>query len=159
MGEGVEQRGNSHVFGEVYAAERPEALPAEEVDSGAHVLLALSEQEAEQGLREAAGELGSLHLRSDESPDGDAIGPFMRLFRQFQETVRKVPEVSTTQPYGLKKQLFSDHFGLRIPAKSTLRASIAPFSDSLKAKFDFGEPKVLSTSARITQVYASANAP
>jgi hypothetical protein len=47
------------------------------------------------------------------------------------ETVRKVPEVSTTQPYGLKKQLFSDHFGLRIPAKSTLRASIAPFSDSL----------------------------
>ena len=47
------------------------------------------------------------------------------------ETVRKVPEVSTTQPYGLSKQLFPDHFGLRIPAKSTLRASIAPSSYSL----------------------------
>src|SRR5215211_5075590 len=47
------------------------------------------------------------------------------------ETVRKVPEVSTTQPYRLSKQLISDHFGLRIPAKATLRASIAPFSDSL----------------------------
>ena len=47
MGEAVEQRGSSHGFGEVYAAERPEALPAEEVDRGAYVLLALSEQEAE----------------------------------------------------------------------------------------------------------------
>jgi hypothetical protein len=57
-----------------------------------------------------------------------------RLFTQpRRETVRKVPEVSTTQPYRLSKQLFSDHFGLRIPAKATLRASIAPFSDSLRS--------------------------
>src|SRR5829696_417866 len=56
----------------------------------------------------------------------------MLLFTEVpRETVRKVPEVSTTQPYGLSKQLISDHFGLRIPAKATLRASIAPFSDSL----------------------------
>src|SRR5215216_2362106 len=53
--------------------------------------------------------------------------------RMRRETVRKVPEVSTTQPYGLSKQLISDHFGLRIPAKATLRASIAPFSDSFSA--------------------------
>ena len=34
MGEGVEQRGGSHGFGEDHAQERPEALLAEEVDRG-----------------------------------------------------------------------------------------------------------------------------
>src|SRR5215213_1616465 len=33
---------------------------------------------------------------------------------------------------------FSVHFGLRIPAKSTLRASLAPFSDSLGRDVDAG---------------------
>ena len=47
------------------------------------------EQEDEQGLREAAGELGSDHLRGHEPPDGEEIGPLMRVFRQFLETVRK----------------------------------------------------------------------
>src|SRR5829696_10526149 len=41
------------------------------------------EQEDEQGLREAARELGSLHLRGYQPPDGEAIGPLMRLFGQF----------------------------------------------------------------------------
>jgi len=66
----------------------PEALDlAEEVDSGADFRLALSEQEAEQGLREAAGERRSLHLRGDESSDGEEIGPPMRVFRQFHNGV------------------------------------------------------------------------
>ena len=64
----------------------PKTLPTEEVDRGEDILLALSEQEAEQRLREAAGELGGLYLRGDESPDGEAIGLLMRLFRQFPST-------------------------------------------------------------------------
>ena len=35
----------------------------------------------------AAGDGRSLHLRGDEPPDGEEIGPLMRVFRQFQETV------------------------------------------------------------------------
>ena len=75
MGKGDQQSGSPrHRFAEAYAGERPEALLAEEMDSGADLFLALSEQEAEQGLREAAGERRSLHLRGDEPPDGEEIG-------------------------------------------------------------------------------------
>ena len=63
--------------------ERPAALLAEKMDSGAHLRLALSEQEDEQRLREAAGERRSFHLRGDESLDGEEIGSLMRVFRQF----------------------------------------------------------------------------
>jgi hypothetical protein len=67
----------------------PEALDlAEDVDSGADFRLALSEQEAEQRLRAAAGELRSVHLRGHESPNGEEIGSLVRLFRQFQGEVR-----------------------------------------------------------------------
>ena len=86
MGKGVEQRGSFHRHKEVYAAERPETLPAEEMDSGTDLLVVGTKQEDEQGLREAAGERGSLHLRCHEPPDGEEIGPFMRLFRQFPST-------------------------------------------------------------------------
>src|SRR5215213_542706 len=58
-------------------------------------------QEAEQRLREAARDRRSLHLGGDEPPDGEEISTLVRLFGQFQETVRK---------------------GLRV----TLRASIWP---------------------------------
>src|SRR5215210_4864029 len=89
MGEGVEQRGGGHGCEEVHAAERPQAVPAEEMDSGAHLFLALSEQEAEQGLREAAGKRRSLYLRGYEPPDDQEIGSLMRLFGQFQGEVRE----------------------------------------------------------------------
>src|SRR5829696_1074300 len=52
--------------------------------SRAHLRLVGPEQEDEQRLREAAGERRSLHLRSDESPDGEEIGPLMRVLRQFR---------------------------------------------------------------------------
>ena len=42
-----------------------------------------SEQEDEQRLLEAAGDRRSLDLRGDESPDGQAFGSLMRVFRQF----------------------------------------------------------------------------
>src|SRR5215208_3171308 len=90
MGKGVEQRGSCrHRFGEAYAGERPETLLAEEMDSGANLFMVGTEQEAEQGLREAAGERRSLHLRGDESLDGEAFGSLMKLFRQFQGEVRR----------------------------------------------------------------------
>jgi hypothetical protein len=47
MGEGVDRRGSCHRFGEAVGAERSETLSAEEMESGAHFRLALSEQEAE----------------------------------------------------------------------------------------------------------------
>jgi hypothetical protein len=47
MGEGVQQRRGLNRFGEDYAAEGAEALLAQEVDSGAHLFLALTEQEDE----------------------------------------------------------------------------------------------------------------
>jgi hypothetical protein len=43
------------------------------------------EQEDEQGLREAARDWRSLHLRADESPNGEEIGPLMKLFGRFQK--------------------------------------------------------------------------
>jgi len=67
----------------------PKPAP-EEVGGGAHVLLALSEQEAEQGLRASTGERGSLHLRRDESLDGEEVGSLMRLFGQFPPEVRRI---------------------------------------------------------------------
>jgi hypothetical protein len=87
MGKGVQQRGNRHRFGEAVAGERPEALPAEEMDSGADLFMVGPEQEDEQGLRKAAGERRGFHLRGDEPPHGEAFGSLMRLFRQFPNGV------------------------------------------------------------------------
>jgi hypothetical protein len=58
------------------------------VGCGEDIFLALSEPEDEQRLRASAGELGSLYLGGDEPPYGEEIGPFMRVFRQFQGEVR-----------------------------------------------------------------------
>src|SRR5215213_5280483 len=92
MGEGVQQRRGRHRFGEAYAGDGPETLLAEKMDSGAHLRMVGPEQEAEQRLREAAGERRSFHLRSHESPDGEEIGTLMRVFRQFQhEVLRRIP--------------------------------------------------------------------
>ncbi len=49
------------------------------------LLLLVQEMEDRWDLRAAAGEWRSLHLRGDESPDGEEIGSLMRLFRQFPE--------------------------------------------------------------------------
>ena len=58
MGEGVGQRGSGSIdLKKFMPAEGPQALPAEEMDSGEDLLLVGAEQEDEQRLREAAGEL------------------------------------------------------------------------------------------------------
>jgi transposase len=43
------------------------------------------EQEDEQGLRKANRDKRGVHLRGDESPDGEEIGPLVRVFGQFQK--------------------------------------------------------------------------
>src|SRR5215203_6215639 len=58
---------------------------------GEDLRLALPEQEDEQRLRAAAGERGGLHLRGDEPPDGEEIGTLMRVFRQFQDELPRIP--------------------------------------------------------------------
>src|SRR5215204_2737541 len=60
---------------------------------------------------------------------GDAVPLFTELPR---ETVRKVSDAPETKPYGPPKRGFLAHFGLRVPAKSTPGASLAPFSDSFR---------------------------
>ena len=42
-------------------------------------------QKDEQRLRETHRDEPGVHLRSDESPDGEEIGPLVRLFSQFQK--------------------------------------------------------------------------
>jgi hypothetical protein len=42
-----------------------------------------TESEVEQGLREGSGEWRSVHVRTDDSLDGEAIGPLMRPFGRF----------------------------------------------------------------------------
>jgi hypothetical protein len=51
----------------------------------ANLLLALSEQEDEQGLREALRQCTSVRLRSHGSADGEAPGLCLRISRQFLE--------------------------------------------------------------------------
>jgi transposase len=45
------------------------------------------EQEDEQRLRAVVGDERGVHLRGDESSDGEEIGPLLRLFEWFLETV------------------------------------------------------------------------
>src|SRR5215213_4297623 len=60
------------------------------MDSGADLLLAFSEQEAEQGLRAAGRDQRGANLRGHDAVDGEAFGPCLRLFGQFQgEVLRK----------------------------------------------------------------------
>ena len=53
----------------------------EEMVSGKHAVMDRPEQEDEQRLRAGAGERRSLHLRGDESPYGEEIGPIVRICR------------------------------------------------------------------------------
>jgi transposase len=47
----------------------------------------LSEQEDEQGLREALRQCRSVRLRSHDSADGEAPGPCLRISRQFLQAL------------------------------------------------------------------------
>ncbi len=71
-------------MGILVAYEEPRRF-AEPLDRRADVFLDRPEQEDEQRLRKTAGDRRSLHLRGDESPDGEEIGPLMRLFGQFRK--------------------------------------------------------------------------
>jgi hypothetical protein len=57
--------------------------PAEAMGGGEDVLVARAEPQAEQGLREADRNERSVRLGGYDAPDGETIGPLMRLFRRF----------------------------------------------------------------------------
>jgi hypothetical protein len=63
----------------------PERLSsvAQEVGGRANLLLALSEQEDEQGLREAVRDERSFRLRSDDASDAKAVGSCLVCSKQF----------------------------------------------------------------------------
>ena len=78
MGKG-EQEGR---LAEAHATTRFQSI-AEEVGGRKNLLLAFSEQEAEQGLRASPTELGGFHLCSDEPHYGKEARPCLRIIRQF----------------------------------------------------------------------------
>jgi hypothetical protein len=135
MGEGVEQRGSGHGFGEAYAGERASALLVEEMDSGANLLMALPEQEDEQRLREAAGKRRSLYLRSYEPPDGEEIGSLMRLFRQFLvSTLAIVSKSDRDVPLTCHYSRSDDLWGSCLLPTMINRASLAPSQSMLSSE-------------------------
>ena len=83
MGQGVQHRGGYRRPEKVHARKRSQEVLAQQMGSAENTLMVGAEQEDEQRPRAAAGELGSVHLGGDEPPDGEEIGPFMRVFRQF----------------------------------------------------------------------------
>ena len=95
MDEGAQRIGSSCRPEEVHAPQGPKAILAEEVGGGEDLLVAFSEQEDEQRLREAARKLRSVPLRCYEPPDGEEIGPLMRVFRRFQGEVRRITLLRT----------------------------------------------------------------
>src|SRR5215207_7625011 len=54
-----------------------------QVGGGEDVFLDLSEQEDEQGLREAMRKCRSVHLRGHDPFDGEASSPWLRISKQF----------------------------------------------------------------------------
>ena len=84
VGHGVVQRGWRGARPEGAAAcAGPQAILGEEVGGGAHLLLAGTEQEIEQRLREAGRDQRGARLRGDDAVDGKAFGPCLGLFGQF----------------------------------------------------------------------------
>jgi hypothetical protein len=60
---------------------------AEALGCGAHLLLALSEQADEQGLRKVVRHKRSFRLRGDDASDGKAIGPCIGFSKQFLQAL------------------------------------------------------------------------
>src|SRR5215212_11075237 len=98
------------------------------MDSGADLLLVGPEQEDEQRLREAPRERRSLHLRGDEPPDGEEVGPCLGLFRQFLDGVLRssalwlVPELLATTAHRLRPR---DQGAQPYPSRGVSRDDVA----------------------------------
>jgi hypothetical protein len=98
MGGGVVERGLADRLAEVASATGLRSL-AEALGGRAHLLVALAEQEDEQGLRTIVCHRRSVHLRGDESLDGAALGSLMKLFGQFHKgRSRKLRRVKGREP-------------------------------------------------------------
>ena len=83
MGEGVGQRGRGARPEDALTSEGPEAILAAALGCGADLFLVGAQQEDEQGLRAAVCNRRSVHLRGDDTLDGETVGPCLRIFRQF----------------------------------------------------------------------------
>ena len=86
LGRGMGQGGKSDRLGEAHAAER---LPSatKEVDSRANLLLVEPKPKDEQGLRKAVRQRRGVRLRSYDTSDGEEVGTYLRISRQFLEEV------------------------------------------------------------------------
>src|SRR5215207_3653608 len=100
VGQGVGQGGRRVRPEEVPTPGGAQVVPAAALGGGEDLFLVGPEQEDEQGLREAAGDGRSPNLRGDEPPDGEEIGPPMRVFRQFQGELRRIylPRTRVNKP-------------------------------------------------------------
>src|SRR5215218_5186409 len=76
---------------------------ASAVGGRAHLLLVGSEPPYKQGLRAFSYHERSVHLRCDESLDGETSSSLMRLFRQFQGEVRRNRLTRTPVDKGIRK--------------------------------------------------------
>src|SRR5215203_2894548 len=92
VGRGVGQGGSKGRLAKADAAARLYGSTPQVV-SGKDLLVALSEQEDEQGLREAVRQRGSVRLRGNDTSHGEEIGPCLRISKQFlrnRNTIRLV---------------------------------------------------------------------
>jgi hypothetical protein len=84
LGRKVGQGGRDDRLAEADAAARVSGV-AQEVGGGAYLLLAGPKPTNEQGLQKAVRERGGVRLRGDDTADGEAVGPCLKLSRQFLE--------------------------------------------------------------------------
>ena len=82
MGRGMGQGGQEGELAEAHAAARVGGF-ASSMGGGADLFVVGPEQEEEQGLREAVRQRGSVRLHGHDSADGEEVGPWLRISKQF----------------------------------------------------------------------------
>src|SRR5215217_1655498 len=103
MGERMGQTGGSDRSREALRAAEVRGS-ASAVGGRAHLLLVGSEPPYEQGLRAFGCHERSVHLRCDESLDGETFSSLMRLFRQFLDGVLRTPLLGIWVNTGSKRK-------------------------------------------------------
>ena len=84
LGRGMGQGGQGGGLAEAHAAARVRGF-ASSMGGGADLLVDRSKQEDEQGLREAVRQRGGVRLRRNDTAYGEAIGTWLRIFKQFRK--------------------------------------------------------------------------
>src|SRR5215217_3516006 len=84
MGRRMGQGGQEGRLGEADAAARVRGFTSP-MGGGADLLMVGPEQTDEQGLREAVRQRGSVRVRGDDSADGEEVGSWLRISKQFRK--------------------------------------------------------------------------